>query len=130
MLLLDTHMPLWAAVESPRLSDRARALITDPKIEVFVSVASLWEMSIKFPLGAKRCDPMPLSARDAHRLFSENGYSILPVTADHAAAVDDLPSIHGDPFDRMLVAQALTASMRLLTRDERLKPYGDVVEIV
>lgn len=127
MLLLDTHLALWAMMDDPRLSANARALLAEPENEPVVSVASLWEIAIKFALGSKRRDPMPHSARDAHRLFVGAGYRILPVTGEHAAAVDDLPPHHGDPFDRMLVAQAICSSLRLLTADRQLAVYGAIV---
>ncbi len=104
-------------------------MLESEEVEPVVSVVSLWEIAIKFALGPKRRDPMPRSSSQAHELFVGAGYTILPITAEHAAAVDDLPRLHGDPFDRMLVAQALCEPMRLLTRDARLKDYGALVEL-
>ncbi len=128
-LLLDTQIAVWAVLNHPRLGDGAKAWILRPDVQPVVSVATIWEIAIKFALGGRRPDPMPISGGQAREKFEQAGYDILPVTARHAAAVDDLPLLHGDPFDRMLVAQALTEPMRLLTRDARPKDYGALVEL-
>jgi PIN domain nuclease of toxin-antitoxin system len=120
-LLLDTHVALWALVDDPRLSPQARALIEDPTHRVAVSAASVWEIAIKHALG--RGD-MPISGGAALGWFRASGYDLLPVTAEHAAAVDGLPPHHRDPFDRLLVAQAQTEPMHLLTRDPVVALYG------
>ena len=91
---------------------------------VIVSAASVWEISIKHALA--RAD-MPVSGSDALRFFRQAGYQMLSVTAEHAAAVDGLPQIHRDPFDRIIVAQALVEPLRLVTHDATLKAYGDTV---
>lgn len=126
-LLLDTQIALWAIIDSPKLGDKARALLLLPNAVIWVSTASIWEVAIKHSLG--RGD-MPVSAEDAIHYFRESGYRFLPVEAEHAATVERLPSHHQDPFDRMLVAQAMTEPMRLLTRDAQLPAYGDWVEPV
>lgn len=123
-ILLDTHVALWALADSPRLSKAARDLILEPRNEIFVSAATVWEIAIKHTLA--RGD-MPVSGRQAAELFKRAGYSELPVTAVHAAATETLPPHHADPFDRVLVAQALSEPMRLLTHDRALLPYGDSV---
>lgn len=123
-LLLDTQIALWALTGSDRLGTLARGLIEDPANEVYVSTASVWEIAIKHALG--RGD-MPVSGQRAAALFAEAGYRELAVAWRHAAAVDTLPAIHGDPFDRILVAQALTEPMRLLSRDATVATYGDMV---
>ena len=128
-LLLDTQIAVWAVLDEPRLGERARTWILRPDVRPVVSVATIWEIAIKFALGGRRVDPMPVSGGQARERFEQAGYQVLPVTARHAAAVDDLPPLHGDPFDRMLVAQALSEPMRLLTRDPRLKDYGALVEL-
>ena len=120
-LLLDTHVYLWSVADDRRLSRQARALILDAD-EVFVSSASIWEAAIKARLGK-------LDA-DVNRLVAEieaSGFSELPVKAVHAARVRDLPDIHRDPFDRLLVAQALSESLHLLTADSQLSPYTGLV---
>lgn len=123
-LLLDTHVALWAITDSPKLPQTARELILSPKTSVWVSVASLWEIAIKHSFG--RGD-MPVSGQDAKRHFQESGYNMLAVEAEHAIAVEGLPAHHQDPFDRMLVAQALLEPMRLMTHDAMVALYSDTV---
>ena len=120
-LLLDTHVALWAIADDPRLSAAARLLIDAPANEVVVSAVSVWEIAIKHSLG--RGD-MPISAAQALAFFQEAGYSLLAVSAAHAVAVEALPPIHADPFDRLLVAQALHEPLRLLTHDAAVAQYG------
>lgn len=122
-LLLDTHLLLWA-VSAPRklsLATRKRLDVC----EVFVSAASIWEVSIKAALGKLDADPAALLAE-----IEPAGFRLLPVTGEHAAAVARLPPIHNDPFDRMLVAQARTEPLLLLTNDGLLAGYGDCIELV
>lgn len=123
-LMLDTQIALWALTGSDRLGARARGLIEDPANEIYVSTASVWEIAIKHAIG--RGD-MPVSGNRAAELFAQAGYRELPLAWRHAAAIDTLPAIHGDPFDRILVAQALTEPMRLLSRDAILATYGAMV---
>lgn len=129
-LLLDTQIALWAIQGHGSLGRRATELIADPVNGIWVSAVSIWEIAIKHPLQRGSPNDMPIPGREARALFEEAGYHLLPVSAEHAAAVDDLPPIHADPFDRMLVAQALTEPMRLLTRDARLGEYGALVTVV
>lgn len=123
-LLLDTHVALWAITDDPKLSARARELIIAPRANVWVSAVSLWEISIKHSLG--RGD-MPVSGREALAYFNQAGYNILAIEAEHTVAVEDLPSHHQDPFDRLLVAQAIVEPMRLMTHDETVAKYGDAI---
>ena len=123
-LLLDTHVALWAITDSPKLSTKARELIESPKSTVWISAATVWEIAIKHSLG--RGD-MPVSSQDALRYFSESGYRFLPVEPEHAAAVEDLQPHHNDPFDRILVAQALVEPMRLITHDPMVARYSDTI---
>jgi len=123
-LLLDTHVALWAITDSPKLSKKARELIESPKSSVWISAATVWEIAIKHGLG--RGD-MPVSSLDALRYFRESGYRFLPVEPEHAAAVEDLPAHHGDPFDRILVAQAIVEPMRLITHDPVVARYSDAI---
>ena len=123
-LLLDTHVALWAITDSPKLPPKARELIASPKTNVWISTASIWEIAIKHSLG--RGD-MPISAQDALHYFSESGYRRLPIEAEHAVAVEDLPVHHNDPFDRILVAQALMEPMRLMTHDALVALYSDTI---
>jgi PIN domain nuclease of toxin-antitoxin system len=120
-LLLDTHVYIWAVMDDRKLTQAARKLILDAD-DVFVSSASIWEASIKAGLGK-------LDA-DVNLLVSEieaSGFSELPVRAVHAAMVRDLPDIHRDPFDRLLVAQALSEPLRLVTSDGHLSKYTNLV---
>jgi PIN domain nuclease of toxin-antitoxin system len=123
-LLLDTHVALWAITDSPQLPQKARDLIQAPKTTVWVSAASIWEIAIKCGLG--RGD-MPVSGQDAVRYFQESGYRFLPIDVEHALAVESLPAHHQDPFDRILVAQALVEPMRLMTHDPLVARYSDTV---
>ena len=126
-LLLDTHIALWAITDSPKLPKQVRELISMPATEVYVSAASVWEIGIKHSLGRSN---MPVSGAEASRYFTESGYILLPVTAEHAAATETLPPIHADPFDRMLVAQALTEPLRLVTHDATVARYSDSIMLV
>lgn len=123
-LLLDTHVALWAITDSPRLSAQARALISAPYASVWVSAVSVWEIAIKHALA--RGD-MPVSGQEALRWFQVSGYRLLAIEAHHAAAVEELPPHHPDPFDRLLVAQALVEPMRLLTQDATVARYSDSI---
>ncbi|MDO8958180.1 MAG: type II toxin-antitoxin system VapC family toxin [Rhodocyclaceae bacterium] len=123
-LLLDTQIALWALTGSPRLGALAFDLISNPANEVYISAASIWEIAIKHALG--RGD-MPVSGTRAAELCAQAGYRELPVAWRHAASVDALPPLHGDPFDRILVAQAATEPMRLLSRDTTVARYGAMV---
>jgi PIN domain nuclease of toxin-antitoxin system len=126
-LLLDTHLLLWAAGDPSRLSDAASALISAPENELFFSAASLWEIAIKHGLG--RAD-FKVDARVLRRGLLDNGYSELPIGSEHAVAIDSLPPIHKDPFDRILVAQATVEGITLLTVDALVGQYpGPVQEV-
>lgn len=126
-LLLDTHVALWAIADSPKLPSSARALIESPKTTVWISVASVWEIAIKHALG--RGD-MPVSSKDAAEYFQASGYRFLPIEAEHAIAVETLALHHHDPFDRLLVAQALVEPMRLMTHDPVVARYSDTIIFV
>jgi PIN domain nuclease of toxin-antitoxin system len=129
-LLLDTHVALWALTGDAKLSRPAAALVSDAANSVAVSVVSLWEISIKNALRRKSSHPLPFSAGESLRLFERAGFRILPVNAAHAVAVEELDPLHGDSFDRLLVAQALTEPLRLVTRDRQLTRYSDTVILV
>ncbi len=126
-ILLDTHVLLWAAATPERLPPAARALIEDAANEPCFSAASLWEVAIKSGLGR---DDFSIDPRLLRRALLENGYAELPITGAHAVAVDLLPPIHGDPFDRLLVAQAQIEAMTLLTADEIVARYPGPVELI
>ena len=126
-LLLDTHLLLWAAGQPDQLSATARRLLEDPQNELMFSSASLWEVAIKRGLGR---DDFRVDPRLLRRGLLDNGYSELPITSEHAVAVDGLPAIHKDPFDRMLVAQATVEGIALLTADPRVAQYPGPVRQV
>lgn len=119
-LLLDTHLLLWAAGEPGKLSKAARALIDGPENELFFSAASLWEIVIKRGLGR---EDFKVDARLLRRGLLDNGYSELPIASDHAVALETLPPLHKDPFDRILVAQAQVEGITLLTADPQVAQY-------
>ena len=126
-LLLDSHLLLWAALHPERLSPTARDLIASPANDPVFSVASLWEIGIKFALGRQDFDYDPRILR--HDLVA-NGYLEMPVTAAHACAVVDLPRIHKDPFDRILIAQSIVEGIILLTTDPIMAQYGGLVRLI
>jgi PIN domain nuclease of toxin-antitoxin system len=119
-LLLDTQILLWAAGEPKRLSVKARKLLLDPHHELLFSAASLWEVAIKNTLGREdfRVEPRLL-----RRGLLDNGYAEVPITSQHAVSIDLLPPLHKDPFDRLLLAQALTEGLTLVTADAQLARY-------
>ncbi len=125
--LLDTHLILWAALDADRLSATARKLLSDPENELFFSVASLWEIAIKSSLN--RPD-FHVDSRVLRRELLGHDYNELQVTGEHVTAVLDLPAIHKDPFDRILVAQALAEGIALLTSDHRVKKYPGTIRTV
>lgn len=126
-LLLDTHLLLWALAEPERLGPDLRTLIEDPEHEVLFSAASIWEIAIKAGLG--RVD-FAVRPEEVARGAVEAGFAELPVRAEVAARVVDLPPHHRDPFDRLLVAQAMAGPMRLYTADPLLLPYSELVTLV
>lgn len=126
-LLLDTHLLLWAAGSPERLSPPARAQLEDPENELFFSAASLWEIAIKRGLGR---DDFKVDARVLRRGLLDNGYSELPIASEHTVAIDTLPPIHKDPFDRLLVAQAMVEGITLLTADRLVAQYPGPVRQV
>lgn len=126
-LLLDTHVALWAITDHPSLVAKARELILAPRNAVWVSTVSVWEIAIKHSLG--RGD-MPVSAQAAVQYFRQAGYRLLAIEPEHAVAVEELANHHQDPFDRLLVAQALAEPMRLVTHDMTVARYSDTIILV
>lgn len=126
-LLLDTHVLLWTVAESRRLSAAARALIGEPDNELTFSSVSLWEIAIKAGLGREefRIDPSSL-----RRNLFDNGYAEVAMTGAHAVALGGLPSIYRDPFDRMLVAQAIVEGLTLVTSDPAVAKYPGPIRLV
>ena len=126
-LLLDTHLLLWSAVEPERLSSKAQIAIGDEDNELLFSPASLWEVSIKQRL---RRPDFQVDVRLLRRNLLMNGYDELSVTGEHAVAVADLPPIHRDPFDRLLVAQSMVEGITLLTADRTVARYPGPIQRV
>jgi PIN domain nuclease of toxin-antitoxin system len=118
--LRDTHVLLWAAGNPERLSAEAQALLSAPEHDLLFSAARLWEIAIKQGVG--RAD-FQVNARLLRRGLLDNGYRELPISSEHAVAIDSLPPIHKDPFDRLLVAQTLIEGITLLTVDEVVARY-------
>lgn len=126
-LLLDTHLLLWAAQGIEHLPTDAQMLMSEPENDLFFSVASLWEIVIKCGLGREdfKVDPRVL-----RRSLLDNDYHELPIHSEHAVAIGALPPIHKDPFDRLLVAQALVEGITLLTADIRVAQYPGPIQRV
>ena len=115
--LLDSHVLLWWLEDSPRIGAALHGTLGDPQVRVLVSAASVWEIGIKQALGKLRA---PESVLD---LLQDEGFEELAITARHAAAAARLPTLHRDPFDRMLVAQAHLDKLTLVTHDEAIRAY-------
>jgi len=126
-LLVDTHLLLWSVAASKKLPPKARELLTDPANDVYYSAASVWEIAIKSGLGR---DDFQVDLLSLLQAFVTAGFVELPITSAHAARVCALPDLHKDPFDRLLVAQALTEPALLLTNDAQLGPYGAHVHVL
>lgn len=126
-LLLDTHLILWAFGQPEKLPAEAKALLLDGNNHLFFSPVSLWETGIK--LGMGRAD-FGVNPHRLWRMLLASGYRELPVTSEHAIAVNHLPLLHKDPFDRMLLAQAEVEGLILLTSDKTLAGYGNNVRLV
>jgi PIN domain nuclease of toxin-antitoxin system len=126
-LLLDTRLLLWAAVEPELLSRTAQQLIDDPANDLLFSSASLWEVAIK--QGRRRAD-FAIDARLLRRNLINSDYEELPITGEHAIAVADLPPLHKDPFDRLLVAQSVVEGITLLTADRQVARYSEAIQLV
>ena len=123
-LLLDTHILLWAAGVPERLPQSARSLLRAPENSLFFSAASIWEIVIKLGLGREDFEVDPYRLR---KMLVVHGYTELPVTAEHALTVVTIPTLHKDPFDRLLVAQARAEGMVLVTADSAVAQYQESV---
>ncbi len=126
-LLLDTHIALWVLTDHVKLSPLARSMIVSGGDQVYVSAASVWEISTKHRLAPEQ---MPISGLQAKVRFSAAGLKLLAISAEHAAHVDLLALHHRDPFDRILIAQAQCEPLQLLTRDAQLLAYSELVTLV
>ena len=116
-LLLDTHVLIWAVLDDPHLPERFRQALADPAAEVHVSAVSVWEVAIKRGLGKLAVPP------EVFDQAVRAGTIALPITWDHARAVESLPPHHADPFDRLLIAQAQVEGLTLLTADRQFRAY-------
>jgi PIN domain nuclease of toxin-antitoxin system len=125
-LLLDTHLLIWAADSIERVPTIARTLMADLENELLFSVASIWEVAIK--RGLNRAD-FQVDARMLRRGLLDNGYNELPILSEHAVAIDTLPPIHKDPFDRLLIAQAMVEGITLLTDDVTVARYPGLIRM-
>lgn len=123
-VLLDTHILLWALTEDPRLSGKARKLIENAT-EVYISAATFWEMAIKVGLGK-----LSVSLDEIREYCLDSGFVELPITSEHAIAVKDLEHHHKDPFDRLIVAAAMSEPMKLLTADPQVAQYTSLAILV
>jgi PIN domain nuclease of toxin-antitoxin system len=120
-ILLDTHIFLWLVTDDRKAKSTLRTQI-ESATEVYVSAASVWEVAIKHALGKIDGDPVAF-----HQAIDAFGFRELPITGEHTLAVAKLPPIHKDPFDRLLIAQAMTEPLTLLTADDLLCGYSDLV---
>jgi PIN domain nuclease of toxin-antitoxin system len=128
--LVDTHIAIWIVNDDPKLPKAVRDLILANKDSFYVSAASVWEIAIKFAIRANRKHDIPFSGQDALSGFIESGLFLLDIQPEHAAKVDSLPMHHGDPFDRLLIAQAIVERMQFVTHDKKLAAYGESVLLV
>jgi len=126
-MLLDTQLLIWAAYAPQRLASSFAAELVDRHNDIRYSLASLWEVAIKSSLGREDFQVDPPALR---RGLLREGFQELPIQAEHVLAVRDLPWIHRDPFDRLLVVQAQSEGLRLFTTDRRLAEYGEAVRWV
>lgn len=122
--LLDTHLLAWAMIDSPKLSNRARAIIMEPSNTLYFSVVSLWELAIK-----GRVEQVGISAAELREELLAAGYEELPIIAAHTLGVATLPPLHRDPFDRLLIATAASymGGMTLLTHDATVAQYASTI---
>jgi PIN domain nuclease of toxin-antitoxin system len=125
-LLLDTHAFIWWVMDDPRLTQHARDMMVQPDNDLFLSAASAWEISIKWRLGKLELPDAPL--RFIPLQMSRNRIESLAITQVHGLRIGELPEIHNDPFDRMLVAQSQLEAMPIVTRDPNIARYD--VEII
>ena len=125
--LLDTHLLLWAALFPDRLPKNASKLMKDANNTLYFSTASIWEMSMKLTRGRR---DLEIDIRQWRGGLLANGYQELEITSAHAMGVRDLPEIHKDPFDRLLLAQAMREDLTLVTADELLATYpGPILKV-
>lgn len=120
-LLLDTHTILWYLSGDKKITEKIKKILASPANEAFISIVSLWEIAIKLSLGKLT---LKTSLSDFFRIIEEQGIHFLPITSEYIICVSTLPMNHRDPFDRIIISQALTEEMTVLTRDENFSGYG------
>jgi PIN domain nuclease of toxin-antitoxin system len=125
--LLDSHLLVWLAAQTTKLPMAARQIIEDDRNTLFLSSASIWELTIKYTLGR---DEIPVHPKVLHRSLQYNDFQELEIRSDHAFALERLPPIHKDPFDRILIAQAISEDMMLMTSDETIAQYEGPIRLV
>ncbi len=125
-ILLDTHILLWSLADSKELSKKARKTINESD-NVFVSVASLWEIAIKSSLGKLETG---VEADELNQIIIDSGFEILTINPDHISPIHSLPLHHRDPFDRLLIAQSIVEPLRFITHDQQLASYGNSIVLV
>ncbi len=123
-ILLDTHIIIWILEDSKKLSKKARKIIDDAH-EVYISPISAWEMMIKMQLGK-----LEIELEDIQKIFKQTNFIELNLKFEHVLALNHLPDHHKDPFDRMLIAQALSEPLKFITSDSIVKKYSDFIELV
>lgn len=128
--LLDTHLLLWLLAEPEKLPTQAMAILEHTDDEICSSAVAIWEIAIKFARNRGNIGDMPISGLQALTLAEASDIELIDIAPRHAAAVDRLPMLHPDPFDRLLVAQAFEEQMTLLTVDRKLAAYGDYVLVL
>ena len=126
-ILVDSHSYVWTKLNDPRLSQKARSIMRSDEHELFFSLASLWELSLKIRKGKLRT--LTSSIAFLHDLLGEDGIELLPIRYEDVLAVEHLALHHGDPFDRMLIAQAINRNLTMLTNDTDIKLYSEITTI-
>ncbi|MCY1664913.1 type II toxin-antitoxin system VapC family toxin [Rhizobium sp. SL86] len=126
-VLLDSHILVWSAAQTNKLSAQTRAFLEDPDNVLFFSSASLWELSVKHALGK---GDIPVHPRILYQALQEQDFYELPLTSQHTFVLETLPPIHKDPFDRILIAQATSEDMLLLTSDATIARYDGPIRLV
>jgi PIN domain nuclease of toxin-antitoxin system len=129
-LLLDTHLLIWLLTGDERVGEEGWSLLEDSHNSAFASTISIWEVAVKWPLRRGGRGDMPFAGKVFADALEEAGIEMLDSTPKHAAALDELPQLHSDPFDRLLLATARCENMTLLTRDANLARYGEGVRLI
>ena len=118
--LLDTHTLIWFLNGEDNLSDKSKEVIENPENSNFISIASIWELAIKISLGKFK---FKKGFKKFLELIDENGFEVIPISFEHALRLSTLEFIHRDPFDRLIVVQAMTDNLTVITRDENMAKY-------